>query len=195
MIIAGGANGNVFGYNASFNKPLMNWDEASLSVHGHYPYLNLFEGNFAEHASIDYVWGENGPYNTFFRNFIYHKGYLFGFIHNQTIRVDDGNNDANIVANLANFDGRGGEHLVLNNTIEGNLDPNKLFPIISLYHKSKPQFFTSGQSWPAIGLKSGKNALLPKNEIPAQARFFTDIKTVPSGPILKTSKSKRIKVE
>jgi tetratricopeptide (TPR) repeat protein len=73
MIVHGGANGNVFGYNRS-------WDQYSLDtsgtrnfigdidLHGHYPFANLFEGNICERIDITDWYGASGPYNTFFRN-------------------------------------------------------------------------------------------------------------------------------
>jgi|GEM_PF-3118270 len=77
MIISRGANGNVFGYNYSRDeRSIAEWYwpddmEGDISIHGHYPFANLFEGNMAMRAIADDWWGSNGPYNTFFRNIIY----------------------------------------------------------------------------------------------------------------------------
>jgi len=73
MMVQGGANGNVFGYNFSGTQPtagLMDGDidNGDISFHGTYPYENLFEGNMALFADADRFWGSNGPYNVLFRN-------------------------------------------------------------------------------------------------------------------------------
>lgn len=58
-----GATGNVVSYNLSL-EPAM----SDLSLHGRYPYMNLFEGNLAAQAYADNAWGRAGEHNTFFRN-------------------------------------------------------------------------------------------------------------------------------
>ncbi len=75
MIVQSGANRNVFGYNYSWNREWETWTAfpgigtGDISVHGNYPYANLFEGN-----KVELIWADdahsvmNGPYNTFFRN-------------------------------------------------------------------------------------------------------------------------------
>ena len=73
MIVSHGANGNVFGYNYSFiqysvdDNDIENF-QGDISLHGHFPFANLFEGNLFEYARIDVWWGYAGPDNTFFRN-------------------------------------------------------------------------------------------------------------------------------
>ena len=94
MMVKTGANGNVFAYNYS-REP--NRSEAfsdfagDISVHGHYPFANLFEGNVVASVIIDQYWGRGGPYNTFFRNQLE----WYGFI----ITPDNPTNDQNIVSN------------------------------------------------------------------------------------------------
>lgn len=117
IIFATSANGNVTAYNASFDKPSMNFDEASISLHGHYPYMNLFEGNYVEYICADYVWGENGPYNTFLRNEVYHDG-LFGFLNSKLIEFEKGTNKTFVIANVGNIKS-GGE-----NFLDGNVSPS-----------------------------------------------------------------------
>ncbi len=63
LMVQFGANGNVFSYNYS-REPAM----SDLSVHGWFPYANLFEGNVASQVYVDKAWGRAGPDNTFFRN-------------------------------------------------------------------------------------------------------------------------------
>ncbi len=94
ICFAGGANGNVAGYNSSC-VPIFDFDstysdmslnEEMLSIladgvlpeeargaanpdylfHGHYPFSNLVEGNVVQYFAVDDIWGSNGPYNMFF---------------------------------------------------------------------------------------------------------------------------------
>ncbi|HRU39152.1 MAG TPA: glycosyl hydrolase family 28-related protein, partial [Candidatus Goldiibacteriota bacterium] len=57
-----GANGNVFGYNES-TRPVATGDHTpgtiicDISVHGHYPYMNLFEGNTVQKIEVSDWWG------------------------------------------------------------------------------------------------------------------------------------------
>ena len=71
MLIHLGVNGNVFGYNYS-REPLRTEFPSEVSsditVHGNYPYANLFEGNLCQHIWIDDSHNANGPLNTFYRN-------------------------------------------------------------------------------------------------------------------------------
>lgn len=67
------ANGNVIGYNYTFDPY---WVEGIFPVnfagdivlHGNYNFTNLVEGNIAQNIIIDNSHGNNGPFNTFFRN-------------------------------------------------------------------------------------------------------------------------------
>src|SRR3972149_1078922 len=89
MLVQAGANRNVFAYNYSYDRiwdpsswllriwPFSEWDAGTgdISVHGNYPYANLFEGNKVEliwlddwHSTVSRIYGFNGPYNTFVRN-------------------------------------------------------------------------------------------------------------------------------
>jgi len=76
MLLQLGANRNVFGFNYSREEHAtyivsgyeVNTTLGDACVHAHYPYTNLYEGNIVETISVDDYWGDNGPYNTFFRN-------------------------------------------------------------------------------------------------------------------------------
>ncbi|MFC1726751.1 glycosyl hydrolase family 28-related protein [candidate division KSB1 bacterium] len=76
MLVQGGANCNVLTYNYSFDQhwtkygvPFSGvWPGADLSLHGNYPYSNLFEHNITEKIWADDFHGENGPYNAIVRN-------------------------------------------------------------------------------------------------------------------------------
>ncbi len=177
MIIASGANGNVFGYNASFNKPILNIDEASISVHGHYPYMNLFESNYVEYINVDYVWGSNGEYNTFLRNYVYHPG-VFGLFRNQELQVERGTNKTNIIGNLANISARGNDNFILKNMAKDKISNSMYLETYSFYHKKRPNFISDDFSWPCFGLKTSAEGKVLSNAIPAMERFNSNLKTV-----------------
>jgi hypothetical protein len=81
MMVKTGANGNVFSYNYSLDvhrsEPIMQDYGGDISLHGHYAYANLFEGNIVRNICIDHEWGPSGPYNTFFRNRAEGYGIIF----------------------------------------------------------------------------------------------------------------------
>lgn len=72
MMAKRGANGNVFAYNFSFDRRREEGKRllCDISIHGHYPYQNLFEGNKVEFVELADYWGPSGPFNTFFRNHV-----------------------------------------------------------------------------------------------------------------------------
>lgn len=183
MIFNRSANGNVFGFNSSVNKPDDNMSQASLSIHGYFPYLNLFEGNYAEYASVDFVWGSNGPYNTFFRNYIYHEGYFAGFFNNQLIKVAEGTDNNNIVSNLAYTDLLGENNFVLSNYPLESLPTDETHSEYSYYHEKIPEFFFDDLSWPSFGLPIQIGADL-FNKIPSMNRLEAEKKTVSAKPFI-----------
>lgn len=68
-----GANGNVFSYNYSFERrrdPEGRGLLCDISIHGHYSYQNLFEGNVVEFIELADFWGPTGPNTTFLRNYV-----------------------------------------------------------------------------------------------------------------------------
>nr|MDJ0665582.1 S-layer homology domain-containing protein [Acidimicrobiia bacterium] len=75
MIIQVGASGNVFGYNFSVDShDNSGYLLPDISLHGHYPLMNLFEGNIVEEIGISDWWGPVGPGNTFLRNCVLVEG-------------------------------------------------------------------------------------------------------------------------
>jgi len=66
-----GANGNVVSHNYSIN-PYQDtggtWLPTDLSMHGHYPYSNLFEQNMVNISGATDYWGPVGPDNVYLRN-------------------------------------------------------------------------------------------------------------------------------
>ena len=98
MLVQAGANGNVFGYNYSRegNKDGLMHGASDITLHGTYPYANLFEGNLVNFMNPDDSHAANGPWNTFFRNRAIWNGFR---ITDTRIR------DANIVGNECRNDG------------------------------------------------------------------------------------------
>jgi hypothetical protein len=90
MLVQLGVNGCVFGYNyAQRNYSDDGWDKSYISVHGHYPYMNLFEGNIVGMVGIADYWGASGPGNTLFRNRVMGTDKRKDFGPYRGIMVDD----------------------------------------------------------------------------------------------------------
>ncbi len=70
LIIKEGANRNVFGYNYVREGYYSDGNHfpADISVHGHWAWLNLFEGNIVGRITISDAWGRSGEHNMLFRN-------------------------------------------------------------------------------------------------------------------------------
>jgi len=171
MLIHLGANGNVYGYNYSINpvgeagKNILKkgWVPPDLSIHGHYPFMNLFEGNEVEEIGVGDHWGPAGPGNTYFRNMVNGDGILF----------EDESHSQNIIGNITtvlnNRFWKSKYKLEHGNVINGKVkwDPN--IPQTDLpksyYHDSVPWFFED-QNWPPFGPDIGT-----KKQLPAQTRL------------------------
>jgi hypothetical protein len=139
--------------------------------------MNLFESNYVEYINVDYVWGANGEYNTFLRNFVYHTG-IFGFFRNQELKVERGTNHTNIIGNLANISARGNNNFILKNMAKSKLNNLMYLETFSFYHKEKPSFISENVSWPCFGLKTSGNGEDISNTIPAVSRFDSKVRTV-----------------
>ncbi len=76
MVISQGANGNVYGYNYSVNPKCedTDWTPCDISIHGHYPFRNLFEGNIVQEIDDTDYWGPAGPKNVLLRNVVQQEG-------------------------------------------------------------------------------------------------------------------------
>lgn len=185
MIIQLGANGCVFGYNyaqRNYDDDLVS--KAYISLHGHYPFMNLFEGNVVGFARLADYWGPCGPGNTLFRNRIMgtDRSQLFGPY--QGLYIDEYSHEQNIIGNELvgsntdiYFDGQTdaskatSENLRLDgNNVHGTVSWESEFSDQTLpdsfYLSGKPDFF-GDLTWPAIG----PDQVLGQNVIPAQSRF------------------------
>mgnify|MGYP002641037974 CR=1 FL=1 len=139
MMVKQGANGNVFAYNYSYGSTGL----CDISLHGHYPYANLFEGNTADFVVVSDYWGPCGPLNTFFRNRLQGKGF----------RADDHSLRLNVIANTV-YQGAIDvapsctEAFVAKNTVKGHFVGELLTDLPpSLFLAGKPAFW-GDSPWP-----------------------------------------------
>lgn len=169
MIIHLGTSGNVFGYNYSVENVQgtgetnlnQDWTPCDISLHGHYPNHNLFEGNYVQEVDFSDYWGPCGDGNTAFRNMVMSEG----------IEVMDHSNNQNIAANIIPTEkfgvivetGISGTLIhgnVINNTVNWASDlTDHTFPS-SYYLQTKPSFF-GDLSWPPYGPDVTSQGMLP----------------------------------
>ncbi len=152
MIIQVGANGNVFGYNFSRDS---HDDSGNLlpdiSLHGHFPFMNLFEGNIVEEIGISDYWGPVGPGNTLLRNCVEVEG----------VFVRDSSHRQNLVGNVLHGSP---DTIQVDGSVEGTLahgnfeagtmvwDPDITVRVIpdSSYLEGAPAFY-GAMPWPSTG--------------------------------------------
>ena len=173
MMVKTGANGNVFTYNYSRephrSEPISNYS-GDISIHGHYPYANLFEENICQNIFIDHYWGPGGPYNTFFRN----RTELYGFImtSNNILETQNQNITGNEIANnfpYGFYVTTGSEHFEYGNNDGGSAIPSNTndYEDISYFYPQRPWFLESSLPFPAIGFPHTLNQW----SNPAKQRF------------------------
>lgn len=166
MVIAKGSSGNVFGYNYSFdrvqgsdtNNLNVGWTPPDISIHGHWSYMNLFEGNISQEIHSADFWGPSGPGTTFFRNRLEAA---------EGVTIDDSSVDQNVVGNelmtgTFDIDASVSGTFLNGNNVQGTVswDDAEDNLIDSYYLSSKPGFWNNSD-WPSIGpefpLGSGSN--------------------------------------
>ncbi len=200
MMVKTGANGNVFGYNYSreVNRPEFPNDAGGdISLHGHFPFANLFEGNIVQNLVVDHYWGPSGPYNTFFRNRTEHYGIT---MTSGTIQTDSQNFVGNEINTgmFSSYSLSGAGHFEHGNNYKGAITPTgtNYLPESSYYLSSNPNFWTTIHQWPTIGIPNTLNS----HDIPALKRWGIgyDLSVCPflqySTSIEKNSFSDEIKV-
>lgn len=176
MLIQSGANGNVFGYNYSYD-PF--WEGTSLPansagdavLHGNYTYMNLFEGNTIQNIVVDASHGSNGPYNTFFRN----RAELYGFFSDNNTTTDSMNVVGNVITNsgfpLGLFVLSGAGHYSYGNNHSGTVKPTNTSNLTtqSLYlNENELPPFLAQHTLPMVGYPLAMNQKL----LPAEERFM-----------------------
>ncbi|MBP6334383.1 MAG: T9SS type A sorting domain-containing protein [Bacteroidia bacterium] len=169
-----GANGNVNAYNYSIEPNRSEFPAdygADISMHGHYPFLNLFEGNIVQNIQLDQTWGPSGPYNTFFRN----RAELYGILMTSgSVESNEQHFVGNEVTSTAPFTGNymifGTGHVEHGNMIQGVLTPAGTTPLndSSYYLNAAPSFWGSTGAWPSIGIPNTPGA----GSIPARDRYL-----------------------
>jgi len=169
MLVQVGATGNVFGYNYStdpYQSEGGDWTPCDISLHGHYPNMNLFEGNTVQEIDVADYWGPCGPGNTFLRNRVESEGIqIMDHSHFQNVIGNELTTEPNVVSI---------GDTVLDTLIHGNYqdgaiswDPDLDHTIPdSLYLDSKPAFFGS-TDWPITGADLAPDGGI----IPAEQRF------------------------
>jgi hypothetical protein len=175
MMVKTGANGNVFSYNYSrevHRSEPISYYGGDISLHGHYAFANLFEGNIVQNINVDHEWGPSGPYNTLFRN----RAELFGIIFSTgNITTSDsqhivGNEVTNTGLGMGQYIITGVGHIEHGNNIKGTIKPPGTGTLndTSYYLEQEPPFWEITDAWPSIGiprtLGSGSN--------PARSRWI-----------------------
>ena len=186
MMVKTGANGNVFAYNYSIEPNRTeqgSFLSGDISLHGHYAFANLFEGNIVQNIIIDHFWGPSGPYNTFFRN----RAELLGFvmtedaIYNTKTQNIIGAEIINPAATFGNYTLTGTDHYEYANDVKGVIIPSGTtnLTLISLYLQQQPEYWDQQLSWPGIGIPNAVNSV----SIPAKDRYLSGglVTTCPEG--------------
>lgn len=144
-----GSSGNVFAYN--YATRTLRWPEskgpiADVSIHGHYSYQNLFEGNVVQFVESADFWGPTGPLTTFFRN----RVALF-------LQIQDHSHYTNLIGNELE-QGKieihpSVEHTLMVGNLEEGTRPGDVEADLpaSLYYAERPAFWPDTLPWPSIG--------------------------------------------
>ena len=139
ICFAGGANGNVAGYNSSYANVFQDDDRiidptrglvgTDYFLHGHYPFANLFEGNVGHYFLVDDIWGSNGPYNMFYKNATIYSDESFG------LEIKPGSPYQNVIGNYITY-----KCAYLLNSFQGFTNINNDY--VYSYHN-----YDNGESW------------------------------------------------
>ncbi|MDX2173492.1 MAG: T9SS type A sorting domain-containing protein [Bacteroidota bacterium] len=168
MLFQAGANGNVCGYNYSFNPywnefPFPTNSAGDIVFHGNYPFANLCEGNINQNTVIDNSHAKNGPYNTLFRN----RSELYGVFMNTSPATDTtqflGLEVTNAGSGLGLYTIVGNGNLQYGNMIKGVLTPASTNSLTekSLYYSGVQRplcFNTSVHNWSILGIPNMYNS-------------------------------------
>jgi len=172
MLLQSGANGNVFGYNFStdpFWEEFPNDGAGEIVLHGNYPAYNLFEGNICENIRPDGSHGNNGPFNTLFRN----RTTGYGLITTAPQYQHSLNVLGNEIVPGGLFQGlyivSGTDNFEQGNSQNGMIIPNGTPTQVdtSLYFNQLPSFLRG------VNFLLGPPATFNTGSIPAKTRFFS----------------------
>ena len=160
IIIQLGASGNVVAYNHARGSAgyVDRQPRADLSLHGHWPQRNLFEGNVFDRVVLADWWGPSGPTNTLLRNCVF-----------DSLRVAEFSNDQVLLQNRVGSGGFTIENditgtVLSNNVVEGEVDGLGQAEIAeipavpeSLWATEVPGFLADAP-WPPINPTSGESS-------------------------------------
>jgi len=171
MMIKQGANGNVIGYNYSREPNRAEFPSnagGDISVHGHYPFANLFEGNIVQNLHIDQTWGPSGPHNTYFRNRMELVGILMTSAESNA-QSFVGNEVSNPNLLFGQYLLVGTDHVLWGNNVKGVINPagTEALEDSSYYLSEQPAFWDISDPWPSIGPSN----TLDQYTIPAKDRW------------------------
>ncbi len=184
MLVIDGPNGNVFGYNYSFDTRSTTEVPpdaiGDIALHGHYAFANLYEGNIVQNIFADDFWGASGPYNTIFRN----RAELYGIVifdqYNYPVKTNRQNIVGNEVTNTDSLKGyyflAGSNHFTYGNNVRDTIQPQgtTILNDSSYYLNTKPYFWNIVSAWPSIGIPNAINT----GSNPAKERYLSNsIKT------------------
>jgi len=174
MMVKTGANGNVFSYNYSiepFRTEQISDASGDISLHGHFAFSNLFEGNIVQNIVIDHYWGPSGPYNTMFRN----RAELYGIIMT-TNDLQETNNQNFVGSEVTNTEFLHGLYVLTGenqfeygNNVKGEIIPAGTTELndLSYYLLEPPYFWDNNIEWPSVGMPN----ILNSGTIPAKIRY------------------------
>lgn len=158
FMVKEGANRVIMSYNRSSRANEYN-GKHDYSLHGHFPYECLMEGNRMNVAGYGDYWGPTGPYNTVFRSFL--KGYT-----SDGVALMDHSDSSNVVSNYFTvYNKLDIDAGVADTYSEGNLAENNQDKVgpqwttltassnipSSLYLTEKPHFWKDELPWPPFG--------------------------------------------
>ncbi|MBD3376147.1 hypothetical protein GF406_14015, partial [candidate division KSB1 bacterium] len=206
MLVQAGANCNVFAFNYSREQ---HWTTVlgvpvdgdsqifgygpggDISIHGNYPYSNLFEQNYCERIVADSYHGENWKYNTIIRNRLtndFDTDRTWIYIRRAPSTTVLGNvrstSDASEVeyaycdlySDVFGFLGSTGyNHMYF---VQGWGDESSaILQNGSFFYTSRPPFLSTNYTWPAIGPKTSSGGSATTQTVPAKARYSFNKKT------------------
>ncbi len=176
LMVKEGSNGVVVAYNYVLDRHNATQGTTDVSLHGHYPYANLVEGNHIDASRTTDWWGPGGNYITYFRNRVRAAE---GHPGTRGISVGDRTHYVNIVGNTF-LNGVSGvsiedddlhrchftllEGNLFNNVIEWNDLPASTISA-SRFLQQAPHFWGS-TPWPVVGADVDSAGATP---IPAEA--------------------------
>jgi hypothetical protein len=195
MIIQMGTNGCVFGYNYS-QRGYSNaegegiWDKPYISLHGHYPFENLFESNIVGWAYLGDYWGDIGPGNTLFRNrvigtnkkqeFGTYRGIFLRYFHGEQKIIGNEVQGSDGVYFATDHTGNPDSVIIHGNNVLGTVSWDPAFPQsfpASYYLDEKPNFYCE-MEWPSLG----GDKTIGEGTIPALERWQAG-NYVPDNPV------------